>query len=58
VVPEDGEPVESLVAYVVPATDHGGPDIWRAHLRRWLAESMLPSGFVTFSVCRAMPDTA
>jgi (S)-beta-tyrosine adenylation enzyme len=45
----DGELVEQLVAYVVPASASGTPGTWRAHLRRQLGDELLPSAFVSLA---------
>lgn len=39
--------VDALVAYVVPATDDGSAQVWRAHLRQRFGEHALPSAFIT-----------
>ncbi|MET8524745.1 amino acid adenylation domain-containing protein [Micromonospora sp. NPDC005172] len=49
VVPSDSDDglVQQLVAYVVPTSGTGSPEIWRAHLRRRLNDQMVPDVFVT-----------
>ena len=57
-VHEEADALPQLVAYIVVASDsaEATPDEWRAHLRQWLPEHMVPHHFIQLDAIPVLPN--